>query len=193
MMKAAHQQVAAPAMKVTKTAKDQRSRELVLYRESAHRCAQLFREALELQNVVYNCDDFEESPFQAKALEHVRIKWNIAVQELWLLCGGNSKNLSQALHDVALALDGKLHGKSKESDDLIIAAHSKAVKKRLRRWKEEQGRDDKAGIDIKVLFPRVSEVDNARDILAGKKPVTKSSKPKNRKRSLRRRLKILGY
>jgi hypothetical protein len=167
------------------TDKDQRSRELVLYRKLAHWCAQRFQAAMEVQNIAYDSAPKDSDGMDEKARERAETTWLLAGQFLWLLCGGNPKNLSKAFHDLALALKGKLHGKNKKRDALIIAACAKAIEKRISR---RRGR----GIRIEDFFPSITEVDNALAIVAGTTPMTKSEDPKNRKRLLRRRMKILG-
>jgi hypothetical protein len=174
--------------------KDKRARELVSYREWAHRCAKEFRNAMKLQDDVRKkfgktlVVDGPDEKYET-AMEKVHFAWSVAGQSLWLLCGGNPRNLPDRLHKIALAAEGKLHGKNKKMDDLLIAAHAKAVEKQI----QQRHKRGEKGLAIEDLFPDVSKVDDALAIIAGKTRVTESKNVKNRKRSLRRRLKQLGY
>ena len=104
---------------------------------------------------------------------------------LWMLSGGNSADFSKGWKAIGLALAGKV--RFKKSDALILAAIKKAIAKRL----EERRKRGRRGLDVSDLVPTVEEIDNAIAILAGKTPVTKSKKAKDRKRSLRRKVQIL--
>lgn len=80
-------------------AKDQEALKHVLRREYAYHCAKLFREAMEGQ-----------------------VTWKEAGRNLSSFCKAFGLNLSEALHEIALAAEGKLHGKNKTLDALYLQA-----------------------------------------------------------------------
>jgi hypothetical protein len=157
------------------TPKEKKARELVSYRKRAHRCAKQFQNAMKLHNDACKLVDGPDEKYEA-AMEKVHFAWSIAGQSLWLLCGGNPRKLPDRLRDIALALEGKLHGKNTKMDELLIKAFIHA---------DDKIRKGHKGYDV-ALRPTQTQIDNALTILSGR-----NLKPT--KRAAMRRLKQLGY
>ena len=153
------------------TVKDRKARERVLYRKHAQMCANLFQTAFKVETIASNMAD---SPKYEPAREQAAAAWCVAGQMLWLFCACNPKNLSEALHAIAYAMEGKLHGKF--YDDLLIKAFKHA---------DHKGRKGHKGFHVGHK-PTPKQIDTALTILSGR-----NSRPT--KRGAIRRLEILGY
>jgi len=157
------------------TRKDKRSRELVAYRKLAHRCAVKLQSAMKTFNIAA-----KESEEQ-RVLGHFDNLCGSAGLDLWWLCGGNPKNLSKALHDVALALSGKLRSKNEKLDTALIKAVTRADREMRKR---KRGKGYEVG-----LSPETAKVYALLKTECEKIGVT----PTPTNFAAKRRLKILGY